>query len=117
MTEDDSLYRLPTKLWLDGYLRQHAQTGQSYYILRKGEPESGTIALKLVFLQGKGCIIMTQGRTLDGVAGWLPAFGGRVVSEEEATAYLDRLAERDPDVWIVEIETRDGSHPFPGELL
>ena len=117
MIDDTFQNKLPTKLWLDGYLRQHALTGQAYYIIHKGESESGTIALKLTITQDNGCRILTQGRNIDGEMGWITAFKGATIPESEATPYLARLSERDPDIWIVELETRDGTHPFPGEIF
>jgi hypothetical protein len=109
--------RLPTKLWLDGYLRQHAATGQACYVTHRGEKAGGTVALRLILPQRQGCRVLTQARDMDGNMGWMAAFEGRVVPEEEAEAYLARLISRDPDVWVVDLETRDGSHPFPGREL
>lgn len=61
-------------------------------------------------------LILTQGRDLDGNLTWFPALDGALVEEAEADAYLERTASRDPDVWIVEIEHRDGWHPFQDGL-
>jgi hypothetical protein len=39
------------------------------------------------------------------------------MEEEEADAYIERAVKRDPDLWVIEIETRSGEHPFEGRVL
>jgi hypothetical protein len=102
---------LKTRLWLDGCLRQVALTGQSYYIAHRGDDASGTVGLKLTLPTRQGCRVLLQGRDDTGALTWLPALQGAIVPEADADAYLARLADRDPDIWIVEIETRDGLLP------
>ena len=48
---------------------------------------------------------------------WMAAFSGELVAETEADAYISRAMARDPDLWVVEIESPDGWHPFEGRLL
>lgn len=109
--------RLDTRLWLDGHLRQLAAGGTFYTIVHKGDDARGSVILKLNMGRVAGCKLLTQAYDMDGTPGWLPALEGRAVPEAEADAYLQRQINRDSDVWVVEIESRDGSHPFPGKLL
>lgn len=109
--------RLPTKLWLDAHLRAHAALGQSYYIVHRGDNASGTIVLKLILGRKEGCRVYSQARDNEGELAWLPAFEGRIVSETEADAYIQRLTARDPDLWGVEVESPTGTLPLPGKIL
>ena len=108
--------RLRTDIWLSGHLRHCSTHGVPATIVHKGEAFSGTVVLKLNLLD-KGCRVLTQARDIDGNMGWLPALGGEPVEEAAADAYIERAVSRDPDLWVVEIEHRDGWHPFEGKLL
>ena len=103
--------RLPTELWLTAGLRRCSADGIPATVIRRGEKQSGTVILKINQLES-GCRILTQARDLDGELTWFPALNGALVEEAEADAYVERAAQRDPDVWVVEIEHRDGWHPF-----
>ena len=60
--------------------------------------------------------VLSQVRGQDAELGWLAAFDGALVPEAEADAYIARAVARDPDLWVVEVEDRQGRHPFPGKL-
>ena len=49
---------------------------------------------------------------LDGRLAWFEALDGAAVPDAEADAYIARAAARDPDIWVIEIEHREGWHPF-----
>ncbi len=108
--------RLPTELWVQAHLRRCSVDATPAALLRRGEPERGTVLLKLNQIEA-GCRILTQARDLDGRLGWLAALGGKLVAEAEADAYIARAVERDPDLWVIEIEDRDGRNPFAGKLI
>lgn len=112
MTDD----RIPTHLLMDIHLRRLTTEGVPYYILNKGAPASGTILLKLNNRQN-GCVVLQQQRDLEGVMGWMKLFKGQVVEESEADAYIKRAVDRDPDVWVVEVEEPTLKNPFEGKVF
>lgn len=107
MTDD----RLPTELWVSAGVRRCSDESVPVAVVRRGEAQSGTVILKLNQLD-RGCRVLTQTRDLDGRLSWFPALDGAAVPEPEADAYITRAAERDPDIWVIEIEHREGWHPF-----
>jgi hypothetical protein len=108
--------RLPTELWVQIHLRRCSADATPVALLRRGEPERGTVLLKLNQIEA-GCRILSQARDLEGRLGWLAALGGKLVPEAEADAYIARAIDRDPDLWVIEIEDRTGRNPFDGKVI
>ena len=108
--------RLPTELWVKAHVRRCSAEGVPVVVVRRGDPHSGIVILKLNQLEA-GCRVMSQMRGLDGRLGWLEALDGALVSEAEANAYIARQTERDPDLWVIEIEDRLGRHWVDGDVI
>lgn len=111
---DDS--RIPTELWVKAHLRRLTVQGVPAVVARRGDPHGGMVILKVNRLD-LGCRVLAQTRDLDGVLCWLPALNGELVPEAQADDYITRQTGRDPDLWVVEVETRDGDHGFEGKEL
>jgi len=108
--------RLSTELFVQGHVRQCFSLGLTAVVAHKGDAWGGAILVKLNLL-GPGCKLLTQTRDEDGEIAWLPVQAGALLSEAEADAYIARSVQRDPDLWVVEIEDRTGRNPFPGKIL
>jgi len=108
--------RVPTELWLQAHLRRLSIEGIAAVVVHRGEAMGGSVLLKLN-QRDLGCRVLSQARGVDGALGWLAAFEGKAVDEPAADAYITRAIGRDPDLWVVEIDDRDGRHPFEGKLL
>jgi hypothetical protein len=108
--------RLSTELFVQAHIRQCFAQGLVATILHKGDAWGGAILLKIELL-GPGCRLLSQTRDEQGEIAWLRIKTGEILSETEAQAYIARQIERDPDLWVVEIEDRAGRNPFPGRLL
>ena len=108
--------RLPTKLWVDAHLHTLTLRGTPYYIVNTGAYAAGTVMVKIVAV-GQGCKLLQQQRNLDGELGWLALFKGETVAESEADAYIRRAIDRDPDLWVIEVEDRELHNPFEGKIF
>jgi len=108
--------RLPTALYIDAHLKRLTLEAVPYYIVNKGAHASGTVMLKL-FAPGQGAKILQQQRDLDGNLGWLGLFQGQIVEEAKADDYIRRAVDRDPDVWVIEIEDKNFTNPFEGKVI
>ena len=108
--------RIPTELWVKAHLRRLSAQALPAVIVQRGDPHGGMVILKVI-RPGLGCRVLVQTRDLDGVLSWMPALKGELATETEADDYIARQTARDPDLWVVEVETRNGEHGFEGREI
>lgn len=108
--------RLPTELWVTAHIRQCAAKGIPVYVMRKGALASGTVIVRISMAE-KGNRLLTQARDLDGKMGWMDPFEGENIDEARASQYIERAVQRDPDLWVIEVEDRSGANPFEGKVF
>jgi len=82
-------------------------------VTKKGDPDAGAVFIKIDRLD-KGVTVLSQTRDDQGHRVWITATGPDPVTSQQADAYLERQNKYDPDLWILEIEDRDGRY-HPGE--
>ena len=112
MTDD----RLPVSLWLDAQLRVIAAQGIPYTVINKGAYAAGTVMVK-IYAPGEGCLLLQQQRDMNGAMGWMGLFKGQLTPEGEVDAYIARAVDRDPDLWVIEVEDREKRNPFEGKVF
>lgn len=99
--------RLKTSIWVAALIRRAELAGAAAFVARKGEPDSGAVIVKIALLDGTARVWSSAyGR--DGQRRWVKATGGDLVSDVDAEAYVARARSRDSDLWVVEIEDRQG---------
>lgn len=108
--------RLKAEIWIMAHVRRCSGQGVPATVVRKGDERGGVLLLKLNQFD-LGCRVLSQTLDMDGNRAWIAAFDGNLVPEKEADDYITRATARDPDLWVVEIEHRDGWHPFEGKEL
>ena len=96
--------RLKSGLWVQALVRRCDRAAIGVAVVARGDRDAGAILLKLNGLQ-HGCTVLAQTRRPDGALVWLRATGAAPVAEAEADAYIARQRGRDPDLWVIEIES------------
>ena len=71
----------------------------------------GTVLLKLSDMKGQ-CKLLTRQRDFDGVMQWVNIFKEELVEESKADEYRVKAIDRDPDLWVIEIENEDMTNLF-----
>jgi hypothetical protein len=101
--------RLKAGLFVRALIRRVEVAGSHAFVVRKGAEEAGAIFLKVSRLDGS-CYLLEQARRGEGDLVWLKPLGDSV-DDARSSAYFERQIRFDPDLWIVEIEDREG-RPF-----
>lgn len=102
--------RLPTKLWVDALIRRAQLEGASVFVLQRGDAERGDVLIKVADLQGSARIFVPR-TSMEGARVFVDLASQNVGPDEASTDdYVRRAGGRDSDLWIVEIEDRDGRH-------
>lgn len=102
--------RLKTEIRVSAQLRRARAGGAFATIARKGDPDAGAVAVK-VYLGAGTARLFVQSRDLDGAAMWREPFENDPMtdgSEAKIDRWLEKEVSIDPDLWIVEIEDREG---------
>jgi len=104
--------RLTAEFWIKAHVRRCMAEAIPAVVARRGDSSAGAVLIKLNRFE-HGCTVFAAGNSLDGGRVWRRATGAEPVPEAEADAYIERQIGYDPDIWVLEIEDRDGRHLLP----
>jgi len=96
--------RLKSGIWVRALIRRCDLAAIPIAVVARGDADAGSILLK--FNAGAaGCAVLTQARGQDGELLWMRVTGPVPVAEADADAYIARQRQRDPDIWVAEIDS------------
>ena len=98
--------RLKAGIFVRALMRRADVAGASAFIVRKGAEEAGAVIITVSRLDGT-CLVLNQARDGKGNLVWARPLGDWG-EEPKARTWLDKQIKFDPDLWIVEIEDRQG---------
>ncbi len=96
--------RLKTGIWVRALIRRCDIAAIPVAVVKRGDGDAGAVLLKLNG-GAVGCSVLAQARGPEGECLWMRATGPAAVPEPDADAYIERARRRDPDLWVVEIES------------
>ncbi|HVY57772.1 MAG TPA: DUF1491 family protein [Xanthobacteraceae bacterium] len=107
--------RLKSGIWVAAYIRRCHIEGAFAAVRRRGADEAGAIFVKIARLDGTAELYGPAPQTAfeearPGDRAFTPCLPSQPAPEGDVEAYLAREIRFDPDVWIVEVEDRDGRH-------
>ena len=101
---------LKTDFWTSALIRRAQIGGAFAAVARKGDPDGGAVLVKVATLDGRARLY-APARGGDGERIWLDLSAGKLGEDEQKVdAYARQRAETDPDLWVVEIEDKQGRH-------
>ena len=109
--------RLKSGIWIKALIRRCDLAAIPIAVVARGDGDAGAILLKLNGGVAEGCLVLTQARGQDGELVWMRATGPVPVAEADADAYIARQRQRDPDIWVVEIERPDAGNVIDGRVV
>ena len=98
--------RLTAEFWVAAYRARLEALGIPVYVVARGDPTAGAVVVKLATLDGQARLFGRVAR-LEGGQVW------DVIAEGEEAAVDDsitRQQRRDPDLWVLAVEDRQGRH-------
>jgi hypothetical protein len=98
--------RLKAGIFVRALIRRVQVAGASAFVVRSGAEEAGALIIKVARLDGT-VLVLNQVRGAKGELAWSQALGGWT-DEVRASQWCDKQVAFDPDLWIVEIEDREG---------
>ncbi len=105
--------RLKSALWVAAYLRRCQVEGLFAVVRRRGAEEAGAVFVRISRLDGTSDLFGPAPQSaFDAAEGTARAFAPSLktlpASDAEVEAYLAREVKFDADVWIVELDDREG---------
>ncbi|SMG49328.1 hypothetical protein SAMN02746000_03056 [Paracoccus sp. J56] len=97
--------RLATGIWVAAYLRRLELATIPAYITRRGDDTAGAVMVKCATLDGRASLWTREWNYETDERLWTQL---NEATEPEIDAEISRNAARDPDLWVIEIESRDG---------
>ena len=111
----DPVPRLKAGLWVKSALRMADLEARPGVVLRRGDPDAGSV---LLVLRGReGLCVLSQTRMPDGALAWTRATGAAPVEQAAADDYVARQLRYDPDIWVLEFEAPDLLPPFDAKIV
>lgn len=77
------------------------------FVVCKGHASAGAVFIKVNTLDGQACIYQRSFDLMSGARAWVILTQG---DEADCDAALAKQRRFDPDLWIIEVEDRQGRH-------
>jgi hypothetical protein len=107
--------RLKSAIWVAAYVRRCNGENAFAVVRRRGAEDAGAIFIKLNRLDGTAELFSPAPQTefndaMPADRAFARTFGTEPAPEQKVEEKLAREARFDPDLWIIEVEDRNGRH-------
>ena len=99
--------RLTAEFWVQAYLARLRLSDIPAFVVAHGDNTAGAVLVKLNTLDGRAAAFQRSFDLLSGERRWIELSAG---PEPEVDAAIARQRGFDPDLWVIEVEDRQGRH-------
>jgi len=97
--------RLTADVWVSAYLTRLRLADIPVFVVKKGDLTAGAVMIKLNTLDGKAKAFQREFNLMEDRRDWAVLSEG---DERDVDAALMKQRSFDPDLWIIEVEDRQG---------
>ena len=99
--------RLTADVWVSAYLTRLSLADIPAFVVRRGDPTAGAVLVKLNSLDGSACCYQRSFDLMTGERAWVVLIEG---TEPQVDRSIERQCGFDPDLWVIEVEDKQGRH-------
>ena len=99
--------RLTTRFWVDAYLARLRIYDIPAFVVAHGDDTGGAVLVKLATLDGNAAVFQRSFDLQSGERQWVELSAG---TERDVDEAITRQRGFDPDLWVIEVEDRQGRH-------
>ena len=99
--------RLTARFWVDAYLTRLRLHDIPAFVVAHGDDTGGAVLVKLATLDGNAVVFHRSFDLQTGDRRWMELSRG---TEHDVDATVGRQRGFDPDLWVIEVEDRQGRH-------
>ena len=99
--------RLTARFWVDAYLARLRGADIPAFVVAHGDDTAGAVLVKLNTLDGGAKLFHRTWDLLQVKQAWSALCAG---SEADVDGAVERQRGFDPDIWVIEVEDRQGRH-------
>ena len=98
---------LVTSFWVQAYLTRLRLKDIQGFVVAHGDNDAGAVLVKINTLDGRAAALQRGFDVLSGTRRWVELVTGQ---ESEVDQAISRQRGFDPDLWVIEVEDRQGRH-------
>jgi len=99
---------IPTDIWVSALIRRANLEGAFAVVSRRGDARAGAVLVRVWNHRERTMTLYSEALDAEGRSVWIRPTRSNL--EADVAEFVERAVGRDPDIWIVDIEDRDGRH-------
>ncbi len=99
--------RLTAEIWVSAYIKRLSLLEIPAFVVARGDATAGAVLVKMNTLDGQACCYQRSFDLMSGERTWVVLTEGE---ETSVDASITKQRSFDTDLWVIEVEDREGRH-------